>query len=127
MTWEGLNRRQFPRASFPCLVKIFSNWTTVEPVLTHTENIGMGGICVVLRKSLEKLTLVRIEIDLMDGEDHIVCQAKVLWNVRRKAMDINKPFYYDIGIEYVDISNKGRQRLESVVAQIVKKESKGCL
>lgn len=127
MTWEGLNRRKFPRANFPCLVKIVVNGSAEDGLLTHTENISTGGICVILRKGLELFTAINIEIDLMDGEEHIVCQGKVVWVVRRKATDALKPSYYDIGIEYVDIANEGRQRIGSVVGHIVKNLGKAKL
>ncbi len=127
MSWEGLNRRRFPRAKFPCLVKIMINGSAVDAILAHTENISTGGVCVILKKGLERFSAVDIEIDLLDAEDHIACRGKVVWSVRRKATDPLKPSCYDTGIEYVDIKNEVRQRIERVVEYIVKNENKAKL
>ncbi|MEI6437247.1 MAG: PilZ domain-containing protein [Candidatus Omnitrophota bacterium] len=124
MTWEGLNRRKFPRVKFPCLVKILVNGEKNEAQLTHTENVSTGGICVILRKGLERLTQVDIEIDLLDGEDHIFCHGKAVWVVRRKATDLFKPSFYDIGIEYGDIKKEDVQRIKAAVDHLARNESK---
>ena len=47
MGWEGLNRRKFPRVMFPCLVKISRQGEPPEMILTHTENVSSGGVCVI--------------------------------------------------------------------------------
>ncbi|MBF0570211.1 MAG: PilZ domain-containing protein [Candidatus Omnitrophica bacterium] len=121
MTWEGLNRRKFPRAMFPCPVKLVAAGAAADNVfLTHTENISTGGICIILRKAMEKFTLLDVEIDLMDGQDHIICRGKVVWVVRRKATDPVKPSFYDMGIEYVDIKDEGRKRIQDLVGHLGK-------
>lgn len=125
MYWQGLNRRNFPRANFPCLVKIILNGAVVDTFLTHTENISTGGICVILKKGLERLAPVDIEIDLMDGEEVISCRGKVVWIVRRKATDPVKPSFYDTGIEYADIAREPKQRIDRMVSFITRNEIKG--
>ena len=46
--WDGLNRRKFPRVIYPCLVVIQNGKVDDRDViLTHTENIGIGGVCVI--------------------------------------------------------------------------------
>jgi len=47
--WEGLNRRKFPRANYPCLV-VIREGKEKNIILTHTENIGIGGVCIALKK-----------------------------------------------------------------------------
>ncbi|MBF0387968.1 MAG: PilZ domain-containing protein [Candidatus Omnitrophica bacterium] len=124
MSWEGLNRRKFPRAYFPCFVKIGINGKAEDGLLTHTENISTGGICVILRKSVERFALVNVEIDLMDGEEHILCQGKAMWVVRRKAIDPLKPSFYDIGIEYVGLKEESRQQIAKVVVNLAKNQNR---
>ena len=52
--WDGLDRRKFPRVNYPCLVVLRNNDSMEkEDLLTHTENVGMGGICVTLKKNLK--------------------------------------------------------------------------
>ena len=85
MAWEGMNRRQFPRVKFPCLVKIVHHDRSTDVILTHTENISGGGVCVVIKKSLELFSPVSIEVDLLDSEDVISCKGRTIWTIRRKA------------------------------------------
>src|SRR3990167_6170101 len=96
--WSGSNRRRFPRAKYPCLVTIRNHASDGDDVLlTHTENIGIGGICVTLKQSVKMFSSVEIELDLMDLENHIKCSGKIVWIVRRPASDTKKPLFYDIG------------------------------
>ena len=120
MTWEGLNRRKFPRASFPCLIKILHEGSPEEIMLTHTENISIGGACVILKKAVELFAPVTVEVDLMDGGDTVTCRAKVVWSVRRKAIEEHKPSWYDLGLEFIDIREQDRARLGQVVEHLVR-------
>lgn len=120
MTWEGLNRRKFPRANFPCLIKVLHEGNPDEIMLTHTENISIGGACVILKKSVDLFAPVSVELDLMDGGDVITCRAKVVWSVRRKAIEEHKPSWYDLGLEFVDIREDHRARLGQVVEHLVR-------
>ena len=119
--WDGLNRRKFPRIKYPCLVVLRNGGESDEDIiLTHTENIGVGGVCLILKKSIKMFSEVELEVDLLDLVDHIKCKGKVVWNVQRKNEDDHKPFFYDIGIEYVDITEKDKKRLEKIIQHIVK-------
>ncbi len=120
MTWEGLNRRQFPRANFPCLIKIVHEGREDEAILTHTENISTGGAAVIIKKSLELFMSVKVEIDLMDGGELITCGAKVVWTVRRKALEALKPSFYDIGLEFLDLREESRSRVAHTVEHLVR-------
>jgi hypothetical protein len=75
---------------------------------------------VIIRKSLEMFAPVKLEIDLMDGAELIACQAKVVWSVRRKATEANKPSFYDTGFEFVDISQDNRTRVAAAVEHLVR-------
>ena len=120
MTWEGLNRRKFPRANFPCLIKIIRSGEVDDVILTHTENVSIGGTCVIIKKSCELFISLAVEIDLMDGGEPIRCRGKVVWSVRRKAVEANKPSFYDLGLEFVDIRPEDRVRLEKVIEHLVR-------
>jgi c-di-GMP-binding flagellar brake protein YcgR len=124
MAWEGMNRRKFPRVKFPCLVKIVHQDKPADVILTHTENLSGGGICVVIKKSLELFSPVSIEIDLMDSEDVIVCKGRTIWTVRRKATESVKPSYYDTGFEFVDIREEDRKRIDLTVEHFLKSQQR---
>lgn len=117
--WDGLNRRKFPRANYPCLIIIRHNHAGPEAMLTHTENIGIGGICVVLKRGIKLFTPVELEVDLLDTSLHIKCEGKVVWSVQRRNSDDKKPSFYDTGVEFMNISMKDQQRISEVVNRLM--------
>jgi len=123
--WEGLNRRKFPRVFYPCLITIRQDGETKSVFLTHTENIGIGGVCVILKKNIKLYAPVEIELDLMDMGKHIRCAGKVMWAVRRMTEDDKKPLFYDLGVEFVDITDADRTRVSEVVGRLAHLANKG--
>lgn len=121
MTWDGLNRRKFPRVIYPCLIKLSAKGKDqAENILTHTENIGVGGACVITKQEIKLFADVEIEIDLLDTDDHIKASGKVVWVVRRKAIEEVKPMFYDIGVEFADMSGKHKEHLKETLDRIIK-------
>jgi Tfp pilus assembly protein PilZ len=118
--WEGLNRRRFPRVMFPCLIKITKREGPPDTLLTHTENVSVGGVCVIVRRHLDIFMPIALELDLLDSEETFVCDGKVVWTVRRKATESFKPSFYDIGIEFTNIDNTNRARIEKMIAHLIK-------
>ena len=96
-SWAGLNRRNFPRVVYPCQIIIRDKEDKKIAILTHTENVGCGGACVVLKRNLKLFSPVEIELDLLDMENHIQCQGKIVWSVQRKDSEEKKPLFYDVG------------------------------
>ena len=121
MNWEGMDRRKFPRVMYPCLVKVISSDGTQGPILTHTENIGLGGICITLKREIKLFTPVELEVDLLDVDEHIKPKGKVVWNVRRKAIETVKPMFYDIGIEFSELSKSDNDRLRADLQMLIDK------
>ena len=121
--WEGLNRRKFPRVNYPCLVVIRNNNEGDDKsnvILTHTDNVGIGGVCVILKQDVKMFSEVGLELDLLDLGEHICCNGKVVWNVQRKSESPEKPLFFDIGIEFSDIAGEDQKRLERIVDRLVK-------
>ena len=121
MNWEGRDRRKFPRVMYPCMVKVISSDRSQGPVLTHTENIGMGGLCITLKSEIKLFTIVDLEVDLLDLDEHILPKGKVVWIVRRKAIEKVKPMFYDIGIEFTEISKRDHERLRDDLQRLIEK------
>ena len=119
--WDGLDRRKFPRVAYPCLVVIrHEQPTPADVILTHTENVGIGGVCVILKHNLRMFSPVEIEVDLLDMSEHIKCLGKVVWNIQRKGDSSRKPNSFDIGIEFENLPDSDRQRLDDVVKRMLK-------
>lgn len=119
-SWNGLERRQFPRVNYPCLITIRHESNGMDAFLTHTENIGTGGVCLVLKKDIKLFSEVNLEIDLLDMEKNIQCKGKVIWSVKTQSKKPAKLPVFDTGVEFVDISSKDQKRIADVVTQLIK-------
>ena len=80
---------------------------------THTENIGKGGVCVILDKSLEKFCSVTLTIYLKDGFPPLESDGRVVWAVKRKGI-------FDTGIEFLNIQAKDVERIERIVRECLR-------
>jgi hypothetical protein len=118
--WDGFNRRKFPRVNYPSLIVIKSTDAEPELILTHTENVGVGGVCLIVKNDIPLFTEVEVEIDLLDLGSHIRCLGRVVWNIQRKAEDNKKPLFFDIGIEFQGLPSEEYQRLQEIVDRLVK-------
>ena len=118
--WDGLNRRKFPRLKYPCQVVVRAEHDQKDALLAHTENVGTGGICVIIKKNLKMFAPVDIELDLLDFDEHVKCQGKVVWSVQRRSSEVQKPLFYDIGIEFVNLTEKDLRRIEAVTQHLAK-------
>ncbi len=75
--WSGINRRKFPRANYKCSIAITKKDSS-KSISTHTENIGVGGICVIIKEDLGLFQGVNLELFLEDNETPIKSAATVV-------------------------------------------------
>ena len=122
-SWAGENRRKFPRVTYPCLVIIRHDQGEKSVVLTHTENLGTGGTCAVLKDNLKMHAPVEVEVDLLDLEEHVKCQGKVVWSVRRPGGEGDKVIFYETGIEFVGLADQDRHRIDQIVTNLLKRQT----
>jgi Tfp pilus assembly protein PilZ len=108
--------------NYPCLVVIRNSGEDDKDnvILTHTDNVGIGGVCVALKKDVKMFSEVELELDLLDLGEHICCNGKVVWNVQRQREANEKPLFFDIGIEFLNIAAEDQKRLERIVERLVK-------
>ena len=118
--WKGLERRQFPRVNYPCLVTVRQDGEGVDAFLTHTENIGTGGICVLFKRGIRLFAEVDLELDLLDMEKNIKGKGKVVWSVKTQSKKQPKDIVYDTGIEFSSISPHDQKRITEAVSQLIK-------
>jgi len=118
--WLGINKRKFPRADYRCLITIGSKGVA-KHLLTHTENIGVGGICVALDEGLGVFTEVDVELVLKDNNPHIKNRGNIVWVVKRQTMQNGTPtIKFDTGVEFVNIKETEILQIEKVVEDIIK-------
>lgn len=117
--WNGINRRKFPRANYKCLISIKKRLTS-KVISTQTENIGAGGICVLIKEDLGLFQGVDLEVYLDDNRPPIKCGGTVVWVVKKTEPKQKGTYFYDTGIEFIDIRPEDRERISEVVEEILK-------
>lgn len=121
--WEGIERRRFPRISYPCWIKIKKKMSSSE-YFTHTENIGCGGICVILKESLSLFQELELELDLEDMRPFVKCEGRVVWVIKRAQYRLRRPSCFDIGIEFVNLKPEDRTRIQNLIREYASGENK---
>jgi len=120
VNWKGLERRQFPRVNYPCLVTVRQDGQDIDAVLTHTENIGTGGICIIFKRQIKLFAEIDLELDLLDMEKNIKGKGKVVWSVKTQSKKYPKEIVYDTGIEFSNILPHDQKRITEAVSQLIK-------
>jgi len=118
MSWRGIDTRRGIRVAFECVVIVKKKETSVV-FRTQTENISIGGVCVILDKGLLKNTPVEIELFLPDYPVPITCGGKVAWSIRRNEYTKRKPLHFDTGLEFIDITQEDKSRLRRIIEELV--------
>ncbi len=116
MGWAGLDQRVFPRFSTRCDITISGNGETIK---TKTQNIGVGGVCIILKKALEKLTQVKLRLVLDESLPMIECNARVVWMIPGKELSSSK-MHYDTGLEFLNLDPQDQERIQSFVYKLNK-------
>lgn len=117
--WNGIDRRKFPRAVYRCLITI-KRRQGATTISTHTENIGAGGICVLIKEDLGLFQGVDLEVVLEDGNPAVKCGGTVVWVVKKAAPRAKDDVLYDTGIEFIDIRPAEQDRIVEIVENILK-------
>ncbi len=118
--WSGMDRRKFPRVIYPCMVVLRDAHNQMENILTHTDNIAIGGVCLTFKKHLKIFSPLEVELDLLDCNEHIKCQGRVVWSIRSKGEENMRAMFYDTGIEFINLAEKDQQRLENIIQKLAK-------
>ena len=119
--WDGFNKRKFPRLNLRCEITL-KNQPEGQVLQTQTENVGAGGVCVLLERPLERFSIVSLRIELDPHLPWIECLGKVIWSVPSREVAAKKECY-DIGIEFVDLEPAAHDLIRHYVeARVVAEE-----
>jgi len=121
--WNGINRRKFPRASYKCLISIKKR-LTAKVISTQTENIGAGGICVVIKDDLGLFQGVDLDLFLSEDSPPIKSGGTVVWVVKKTDPRQKGSYRYDTGIEFIDIRPEDKERISEIVEEILSKQAR---
>ena len=117
--WNGINRRKFPRANYQCLI-VIKRRQNARTIQTQTENIGAGGICVIIKEDLGLFQGVDIELFIDDGKGPVKCGGTVVWVVKKSDPKQKGIHLFDTGVEFVDMRPEDRERMDMIVEKILK-------
>lgn len=118
--WDGFDNRKFPRMNLSCEIKVKCAEDGAL-IKSKTENIGVGGVAVVLDKSLERFSTCDVRLKVSADQDEISCEGKVMWIVPMKDMHGRKT-RYDVGIEFIDLSDDAREAIRAAIEDFSKSE-----
>ncbi|MBF0252920.1 MAG: PilZ domain-containing protein [Candidatus Omnitrophica bacterium] len=118
MIWEGIDKRKFPRARYECRILISSQGKD-ESFETLTENIGSGGICVVLGKEFDLFKTAQIEMHIPEKKRVVRCSGTIVWVIRKRISGKGHDFNYDIGIEFIEISDDDKDFIAALVDELI--------
>jgi len=122
MGWEGTEQRRFPRAHYGCVVRVRLKGS-MEVFQTKTENIGCGGVCVMLPKELNVFSPVEVELDFELPGRKVSCDGKIVWAVHKAQIISSAKEEYDTGIEFSNLKQNDKDILEKVVSECLKKNA----
>jgi c-di-GMP-binding flagellar brake protein YcgR len=115
MGWDGKEKRRFVRACFPC--KIIITKPEEQVIKTHTEDIGAGGVRVVIEKRLDISCLVGLEIYF--GLESVKCEGRVVWVLDKRDPVSDASVMFDTGIEFYNISEDDRKVIDNFVNAVI--------
>ena len=118
---NGIERRRFPRAEYPC--KIVVRAPRLHSFSTHTENIGCGGIRIIIEEEFKVGNILALKLFL--GKDQVVhCKGKVVWAVSIKNPLVVGSSLFDLGLEFVDLKGSSAQDIQDLVSKLLESKNK---
>lgn len=111
------DKREFARLDLNVKVDWKKISETTEPkqeFSDETKNISAGGLCLVVYEKLSIGEKVQIEMEL-PSKEVIKAEGKVVWISEYEISGREEETIYDIGVEFVKISQKERDEINKFV------------
>lgn len=123
MMWDGFNKRKFPRLNLRCELVLRSPYASGQVIRAQTENVGAGGVCVMLNLALDRFTPLLLRVELDPNLPWIECEGKVMWSV--PALDVvSRKKNFDTGVEFVGLQPAQQDLIRHFVAARLEPEEK---
>jgi Tfp pilus assembly protein PilZ len=115
-----IEKRRFPRATIRCKISaVFGERLLVFN--SHTENIGEGGIRVILEQKLNITIPVDVELFMIDNEIPLRAKGEVVWANEMKPEGIN-PRFFDTGIKFTEENDYCKEKIRKLVDSLLEQE-----
>ncbi len=117
--WDGFNQRKFPRLKLGCHISMMQG-VLKEAIRGTTDNVGVGGVCLIQNQPLERFSTCRIRLDLSKGQPPIECDARVVWVIPRKDPAARETVF-DTGLEFVNLPAEESSRFQAYLKDALAK------
>ena len=107
-------RRKFIRLNINVEIKYSLVNNTANKRVAQTKDIGAGGICFLADEPLNKGDILEINFLLPEVPPNVHAKGRVAW-VKPFSIEGNKNTCYDTGIEFIDITDEDRKRINRYV------------
>ena len=116
MQRDTIDKRRFLRVVFPFTIHIFM--PNLLAISAYTEDISEGGVRVTIKEKIDAGSVIDLEIFVR--EEPLRAKGRVIW-VKERASDlIEGELFFDIGIEFQDISQDDRNVIQQHVEAVQK-------
>ena len=101
------DRRKFPRVKAPIYCRPARRRLPRRQVV----DVGLGGMRVYSDEPFQIGARFEVELFLPDA-DSVTCLTEVVWI---RTLDAGAPARYDVGLQFLDVPDRGRDRLLEVL------------
>ena len=115
MSWGFKERRKFPRARFTCKIVVS---LSPHSVIAQTKNISAGGIRISMAEMVNPADIIDLEL-FLKKDNPIRCKGRVVWATEVMNPMENIASMYDVGIEFLDISDQDREYIKNMVEALL--------
>lgn len=112
--WDGFNQRKFPRLNLECQIALSQE--SGQTISGRTENVGIGGVCLIQNRPLERFSTCRIRLSLAKGDSPIECDARIVWAIPCKD-PAAKETLFDTGVEFVNLPSAETVRMKKFIEE----------
>lgn len=112
-------KRRFIRYNFPYTITIIP--AQKKALSAYTEDISEGGVKVIIKEQLNMNSLVDLKIFL--AQVPIAGRGKIRWVIKKenKLQEDEPIYYFDTGIEFLDLNEKDKTLLKNCVRELKNK------
>ncbi len=107
-------RRKFIRLNINVQIRFSIIEDYKAQKIAETKDIGAGGICLILDQELKKGDTLKLDIVLPDDPPTIHALGRVVWT-KSFSMAMEKNTRYDTGIEFTEIGDEDRKKINKYV------------
>ncbi len=118
MVLTDREKRRFVRAAVDCKIHIQPPMARTIPAVT--ENIGAGGIKVIVKERFFPHSIVGVEIFI--EKEKILCKAKIIYSLKSLEAENIKPedpALFDTAMSFSEIEEKDKQLINNFVNKVI--------